>query len=72
MAVRASKQALIETAALLGTDRAQARRYLRRVQARAGAAISYTTILAAMREADEYDVPSVARRATALSDRDSN
>lgn len=70
MAVRTSKQALIETAALLGTDRARARRYLRSVQEASGTPVPYAMILTAMREAEAYDVQAVARLAVALSDQE--
>lgn len=59
MAVRESKRALAEAAALLNTDTHSARLYLRRVQRIAGP-IPYSIIVAAMREADTSHVEAIA------------
>jgi hypothetical protein len=59
MAVRDSKRALAEVAAMLGTDTVAARTYLRRVQHLAGPA-PYETIAEAMRKVDGYAVEQVA------------
>ncbi len=59
MAVRDSKRALAEVAAMLGTDPASARTYLRRVQHLAGPA-PYETIAEAMRKVDDYAPEQVA------------
>jgi hypothetical protein len=59
MAVRESKRALAEVAAMLGTNTVAARTYLRRVQHLAGPA-PYETILEAMRRVDGYGAEQVA------------
>ena len=59
MAVRQSKQALADAAALLRTDTEAARVFLREVQSCAGP-IPYATIVAAMRAANRADVQVVA------------
>jgi hypothetical protein len=59
MAVRESKAALADAAALLGTDTKQARTYLRRVQHLAGP-VPYATIVLAMRQAETSEVEAVA------------
>lgn len=64
MAMRTSKAALAEAAALLGKDRKLARRYLVEVQRRAGVAIAFTTIVAAMKELATTDIAAVTRRAS--------
>jgi hypothetical protein len=59
MPVRDSKRALAEVAAMLGTDTAGARNYLRRVQHLAGP-VPYEQIAAAMRLVDGHDEQRVA------------
>ena len=60
MAVRGSKRALAEVAAMLGTDVATARRWLRAVQHHAGP-VPYDQIAAALRRVDGQDPERVAR-----------
>ena len=62
--MRDSKRALAEVATLLGTDTADARAYLRRVQRLVGPT-SYETIVAAMRRVDDYAADEVAAAITA-------
>jgi hypothetical protein len=64
MPVRDSKRALAEVAAMLGTDTASARAYLRQVQHLAGPR-PYDEIAAAMREAGSHEVERVAQRVSA-------
>lgn len=64
MAMRDSKRALAEVAALLGADTGTARSYLRQVQHLAGPT-SYETIVAAMRRVEGYAVDDVAAVITA-------
>jgi hypothetical protein len=64
MAMRDSKRALAEVAALLGADTSTARSYLRQVQHLTGPT-SYETIVAAMRRAEGYAVEDVAAVITA-------
>jgi hypothetical protein len=59
MPIRDSKRALAEVAAMLGTDTAQARAYLRAVQHLAGP-VPYDQIAAAMRRVDGHDPQRVA------------
>jgi hypothetical protein len=59
MAVRDSKRALAEVAAMLGTGTVAARTYLRQVQHLAGPA-PYETIVEAMRTVDGYEPERVA------------
>jgi hypothetical protein len=59
VAVRESKRALAEVAAMLGTDTAGARGYLRRVQHLAGP-VPYDQIAAAMRQVEGHDERKVA------------
>ncbi len=66
MAVRDSKRALAEVAAMLGTDTASARGYLRRVQHLAGP-VPYDRIAAAMRAVEGHDEKRVAEVVTAQS-----
>jgi uncharacterized protein YoaH (UPF0181 family) len=65
MAVRESKMALVEAAALLGTDVQSARIYLRRVQQVAGP-VSYATIVKAMQSVGISEVEAVAALASEL------
>lgn len=60
MAVRNSKRALAEVAALLGTDTVAARTWLRTVQHHAGP-VPYDVIAAALRRVDGHDPQRVAR-----------
>jgi hypothetical protein len=60
MPLRESKRALAEVAAMLGTDTADARNYLRRVQHLAGP-VPYEQIAAAMRLVEGHDEQRVAR-----------
>jgi len=64
MAMRDSKRALAEVAALLGADTVTARSYLRQVQHLAGPT-SYETIVAAMRRVEGYAAEDVAAVITA-------
>jgi hypothetical protein len=57
--VRDSKRALADVAAMLGTDTASARDYLRRVQRLAGP-VPYEQIAAAMRRVEGFDEARVA------------
>jgi hypothetical protein len=59
MPVRDSKRALAEVAAMLGTDTAQARAYLRTVQHLVGP-VPYHRIVAAMRRVEGHDPHRVA------------
>ena len=59
MAVRGSKRALAEVAAMLGTDAVSARAYLRQIQRLAGPA-PYEAIVDAMRRAGSCAVEDVA------------
>jgi hypothetical protein len=59
MAVRDSKRALAEVAALLGTNTVAARGYLRRVQQLVGP-VPYDTIVGAMHRVDDFDAERVA------------
>jgi hypothetical protein len=59
MPVRDSKRALAEVAAMLGTDTAQARTYLRTVQHLVGP-VPYHRIVEAMRRAEGHDPHKVA------------
>ena len=68
MPVRDSKRALAEVAAMLGTDTASARGYLRRVQHLAGP-VSYDQIAAAMRRVEGYDEARVAALVAERTDR---
>ena len=61
--VRASKAALARAAELLGTSPAEAREYMRRIQAHAGHAVPYADIVAAMEAGDPRDEAAVAARA---------
>lgn len=63
MAVRGSKRALAEVAAMLGTDMARARAWLRTVQHHAGP-VPYDQIAAALRRVDGQDPEQVARVVT--------
>ena len=69
MAVRASKVALARAAELLDTDRSGARDYLRCVQARAGAQLPYTKIVAAI-EAVGPELEAVTAEAAARAARE--
>lgn len=60
MAIRSSKRALAEVAAMLGTDTATARTWLRSVQHHAGP-VPYDQIAAALRRVDGQDPERVAR-----------
>jgi hypothetical protein len=60
VAVRDSKRALAEVAALLGTDTAAARTWLRTVQHHTGP-VPYDQIAAALRRVDGHDPERVAR-----------
>jgi uncharacterized protein YbaA (DUF1428 family) len=64
MPVRDSKRALAEVAAMLGSDTATARGYLRRVQHLAGP-VPYDQIAAAMRAVEGHDEEQVAQVVTA-------
>jgi len=68
MPVRDSKRALAEVAAMLGTDTASARGYLRRVQHIAGP-VPYDQIAAAMRVVEGFDEARVAALLAADEDR---
>jgi hypothetical protein len=61
MAMRDSKRALAQVAALLGTDTTAARAYLRRVQHLAGP-VPYDAIAEAMRQTPGYDAEQVAAK----------
>ena len=63
MPIRDSKRALAEVAALLGTDAAKARSYLRSVQHLAGP-VPYDRSVAAMRLVEGHDPQRVAEVVT--------
>jgi hypothetical protein len=63
VAVRESKRALAEVAAMLGTDKAAARSWLRAVQHHAGP-VPYDQIAVALRRVDGQDPERVARAVT--------
>jgi hypothetical protein len=66
MGIRRSKAALADAAELLGTSKADARVYLRRIQQIAGEPIPYATIVRAMRGDIQQELDVIATAATEL------